>query len=298
MKQPPHSHPAPRKPWPKRILASIKQSAVFRQLWIAIPVALATILLTGTVETVRAKYRAWLNAPQLEVSVAGLVAVEGTQSTSAGVRQSLALYDLRDQCLVGEMEADSSPSSFQPQNPPGELDLIADLNNRGRDHVTHTKLGFLSSFGREVTIEATPNLTIVTQVSKSQFTGDETIVTIADLPAGAEGFVIARVAIPSSSFSLRTAAAASGRENVALTTSPTWFSGQVHFLGSDQMQQPSVMRQISIEESLRRYTNLIGRSKLNLPAFSRMDRAIQMKAHEIVNPGCAYAHAGLNLSYE
>lgn len=169
-------------------------------------------------------------------------------------------------------------------------------NNGGRSAATNSRLAFLFSLPGKVTIETTPNLTFTTQSLQSELLGNEEIVTIASLPPGAGGIVTAKIAIPSSSFSLQTSGTRPDSEHLILNTNSDWLRGRVLFLGSDEVSGANT-KPISAEESIRRYATLTGIPEFNLP-ISLPGAASGVSTHEyrVVDGGCAQASGAVHLT--
>jgi hypothetical protein len=157
-------------------------------------------------------------------------------------------------------------------------------------------VAFLFSLPGKITIETTPNLTFTTQSGQSELLDNEEIVTIASLPAGAGGIVTAKIAIPSSSFSLQTNGTRPDSERVILNTNSDWFRGRVLFLGSDEVPSANTKR-ISAEESVQRYATLTGIPELNLPV-SLPGAASGLSIHEykVEGGGCAQSSGAVHLT--
>ncbi len=125
--------------------------------------------LSPTAKAVVGKYFGSLYKPKLELLAAAFVVVQGEDLTNNEIRQSTAIYDVRDHCLVSVFDSAGSRSSSQPENSAGLLFSQVDLYNGGRSAATNSRLAFLFSLPGKVTIETTPNLTFTTQSLHSQF---------------------------------------------------------------------------------------------------------------------------------
>ncbi|HXM62051.1 MAG TPA: hypothetical protein VN950_14440 [Terriglobales bacterium] len=189
-----------------------------RRLLLPIMSLVVAAFLSPTAKTLVGKSLGSLYKPKLELLAAAFVVVQGEDLTNNGIRESTAIYDVRDHCLVSVFDSVRTRSSPRPENPPGELLSQAHLYNGGRSAATNSRLAFLFSLPGKVTIETTPNLTFTTQSLQSELLGNEEIVTIASLPPGAGGIVTAKIAIPSSSFSLQTNGTRPDSERVILNT--------------------------------------------------------------------------------
>jgi hypothetical protein len=268
-----------------------------RRFMFAIGSLVVAAFLSPTAKTVVGKSFGSLYKPKLELLAAAFVVVQGEDLTNNGIRESTAIYDVRDHCLVSVFDSARPRSSPQPESPPGLLFSQAHLYNGGRSGATNLRVAFLFSLPGKVTIETTPNLTFTTQSVQSQFLDNEEIVTIARLPAGAGGIVTAKIAIPSSSFSLQTNGARSDSENIILNTNSEWLSGRVLFLGSDEVSQSASIKLISTEESIQRYATLTGIPELNLPiALPAAATGVSMHEYRVVDGGCAQASGAVHLT--
>ena len=252
--------------------------------------------LSPTARTLVGKSFSSLYKPKLELLAAAFVVVQGEDLTNSGIRESTAIYDVRDQCLVSVFDSARPRSSLRPENPPGLLFSQAHLYNGGRSGATNLRVAFLFSLPGKITIETTPNLTFTTQSGQSELLDNEEIVTIASLPAGAGGIVTAKIAIPSSSFSLQTNGTRPDSERVILNTNSDWFRGRVLFLGSDEVPSANTKR-ISAEESVQRYATLTGIPELNLPV-SLPGAASGLSIHEykVEGGGCAQSSGAVHLT--
>ncbi|MGB6676294.1 MAG: hypothetical protein WBE44_06370 [Terriglobales bacterium] len=116
-----------------------------RRFLFAIPSLVVAAFLSPAAKTMVGKSFVSLYKPKLELLVAAFVVVQGEDLANNVIRESTAIYDVRDHCLVSLFDSARPRSTPQPENPPGELFSQAHLYNGGSSAATNSRLAFLFS---------------------------------------------------------------------------------------------------------------------------------------------------------